>query len=491
MPTARLIIQQPGQRARVAEAAGAVVSVGRRPDNTVCLEDTGVSKYHAVIERRGGEYFVTDLGSSNGTTVNGEPLHATRALRDGDLICLGGNSTLQFQLEGGAGGLPAGPAAGMPAASGLTNGLTPPPVPGVRAPSMPSVPSVPSVPGVQMPHAPGVSMPSTPGLNAPSVPSVQTPQAVQKILGMPRALLAAGSATLAGGVILAALWGFGVVGGSSARPARPEDELLGTEQLEELEGADAKAGGASAAAPPDASQGLAAATTADAVAPPAPAVPPAGAAAAASADATASLARGLAGQISQKSGYAFDPRFVEQIKTYVNEYRVTASYYDRAAKYRDRVEREFSNTQGIHPLVPYLLAMSQTKFVERGAGGVWNLPPALLSQYAGSADTSDPDVSTRAAAAYARALLDTFDKEDFMYAIACYGMIVDDAGKVRMKLEEKDPGRRLRGDFWRMKSEGVVQGAQVERVARFFAAGIVFENPAQFGLKERPLSSLY
>jgi hypothetical protein len=36
-----------------------------------------------------------------------------------------------------------------------------------------------------------------------------------------------------------------------------------------------------------------------------------------------------------------------------------------------------------------------------------------------------------------------------------------------------------------------VQGAQVERVARFFAAGIVCENPAQFGLKEKPFSSLY
>jgi hypothetical protein len=491
MPTARLIIQQPGQRARVAEASGALVSVGRRPDNTVCIEDSGVSKYHAVIERRGGQYFVTDLGSSNGTTVNNEPLHTSRALSDGDLICVGGNSTLQFQLEGDAGGdeLPTAPAAGMPSAPGLTTGLTPPSVPGVRAPSIPSAPPIPSAPGVQMPHAPSVSMPSTPGVNVPSVPSVQTPQAVQKILGMPRALLAGVSATLAGGVILAALWGFGVVGGSSAKPARPEDELLGTEQLEELEGADAKAKGESEAAAPAAAQGQAAATTpADA----APVAPPAGAAAAAaSADATASLARGLAGQISQKSGYAFDPRFVDQIKTYMNDYKATASYYDRASKYRDRIEREFSNTQGIHPLVPYLLAMSQTKFVEREGGGVWNVPPAVLAPYAGSGDTSDPDVATRAAAAYTRALLDTFDKEDFMYAIACYGMVVDDAGKVRMSLEEKDPGRRLRGDFWKMKSAGVVQGAQVERVARFFAAGIVFENPAQFGLRERPLSSLY
>src|ERR1044072_7960124 len=100
MPTARLTIQQPGQRSRYAEVSGPVVSVGRRPDNTIWLEDSDVSKYHAVIERRGALYFITDLGSSNGTTVNNEPLVAQRTLRDGDLICLGGNSTLQFYLDG-------------------------------------------------------------------------------------------------------------------------------------------------------------------------------------------------------------------------------------------------------------------------------------------------------------------------------------------------------------------------------------------------------
>src|ERR1044072_7451706 len=478
MPTARLTIQQPGQRSRYAEVSGPVVSVGRRADNTVCLEDSGVSKYHAVIERRGALYFITDLGSSNGTTVNNEPLVAQRALRDGELICLGGNSTLQVHLQGEQGDAPP---------------------PGVASASLPSAPSfnLPSVPSVQMPHAPNVRMPSAPSVHVPSAPNVRVPsaasiqalQVVQRLLGMPKSLLAGVSATLAGGLILAALWGLGVVGGSSAKTTRPEDELPGTEQLEELEGTAAKSKGEGAAAAPPASQEQAAPTS------PAKAAPPAGAAAAASAaastDATASLARALASQISQKSGYTFDPRFVEQIKTYMNDYKAAANYYERAAKYRDPIEREFSNTQGIQPLVPYLLAMSQTKFVERDAGGVWNLPPTVFSQYAGSADPSDPNVSTRAAAAYTRALLDTFEKEDFMYAIACYGMSVDQAGEVSRALEEKDPGRRLRGDFWKMKSAGVVQGAQAERVARFFAAGIVFENPGQFGLKGEPLSTLY
>ncbi|HEX7315397.1 MAG TPA: FHA domain-containing protein [Pyrinomonadaceae bacterium] len=497
MPTARLIIQQPGQRARVAEFAGTVVSVGRRADNTVCLEDSGVSKYHAVIERRGEHYFVTDLGSSNGTTVNDEPLTAQRPLRDGDRICLGGNSTLEFHLAAKPGDAPAPGGAGLPSAPGLTAGLTPPSVPNVNMPHVPGVnmphapnvrlPSAPHMPSVQTPHVPTVQAPHVPSIQAPHVPSVQTPSIVHRVLNMPRALLAAVSATLLGGVILAALWGAGVGGGSSSKPAHAADDLT-ADPLEQLDAAaePTKDEGSTAAPAASQEQPTAPTTTADAPPPPPPV-----SAAAANADATAALARALAGQISQKSGYTFDPRFVEQIKTYTNDYRATANYYERAGKYRDAIEREFSNTQGIQPLVPYLLAMSQTKFVERGGGGVWNLSPTLLAQYAGSADTSDPTASTRAAAAYTRALFDTFEQEDFMYAVACYGMSVDDAGELSKALAEKDPGRRLRGDFWKMKSMGVVQGAQVERVARFFAAGIVFENPGQFGLKGQPLSTLY
>ena len=90
-----------------------------------------------------------------------------------------------------------------------------------------------------------------------------------------------------------------------------------------------------------------------------------------------------------------------------------------------------------------------------------------------------------------RSLLDLFERENFMYAVACYGMTLDEAGQVRVALEGKDPSGQGRTDFWKMKNAGVVQGAQVERVARFFAAGIVCENPAQYGLKEKPFSSLY
>ena len=49
------------------------------------MDEPLVSRAHARIERRGGSYFVLDLGSTNRTKVNGEPV-IERELRDGDQL---------------------------------------------------------------------------------------------------------------------------------------------------------------------------------------------------------------------------------------------------------------------------------------------------------------------------------------------------------------------------------------------------------------------
>jgi hypothetical protein len=138
--------------------------------------------------------------------------------------------------------------------------------------------------------------------------------------------------------------------------------------------------------------------------------------------------------------------------------------------------------------------MSRTRFNDTGSG-VWQLPAPVVKYYAPDmtpADMSDPDKSARVAATYTKQLLDTFQgRENFMYAVACYGLPISDAGNVLTALQTKDPGGDQRFDFWKMKNAGVVGGDQVDAVARFFAAGIVCENPQRFGLKQdKPLSSL-
>lgn len=64
-------------------------SLGRHPSNTIQLLDKIVSKEHCTIERRGPVYVLRDLGSLNGTYVNGERVNGERELKHGDDIALG------------------------------------------------------------------------------------------------------------------------------------------------------------------------------------------------------------------------------------------------------------------------------------------------------------------------------------------------------------------------------------------------------------------
>ncbi len=75
-----------GQRIVLGEA---IVSIGRLGDCTLVLEDGNVSRHHAEIRPYGTGFRLVDLGSTNGTFVNGERI-AERQLRDGDVLRFGG-----------------------------------------------------------------------------------------------------------------------------------------------------------------------------------------------------------------------------------------------------------------------------------------------------------------------------------------------------------------------------------------------------------------
>ena len=66
-----------------------LLTVGRGLNNDIILEDTRVSRHHAQLRYRARRFWIADTGSTNGTFVNGEQV-AERALRDGDIISLGG-----------------------------------------------------------------------------------------------------------------------------------------------------------------------------------------------------------------------------------------------------------------------------------------------------------------------------------------------------------------------------------------------------------------
>ncbi|MDB4943921.1 MAG: Adenylate cyclase [Labilithrix sp.] len=64
-------------------------SLGRHPNNSIQLLDKIVSKEHCILEQRDGNFVLRDLGSLNGTYVNGERVRGEMPLRHGDEIALG------------------------------------------------------------------------------------------------------------------------------------------------------------------------------------------------------------------------------------------------------------------------------------------------------------------------------------------------------------------------------------------------------------------
>jgi hypothetical protein len=95
-----------GQRAGVVLAlTGADCSVGRHPASGLRFHaqgDASVSARHAQLLRGGGGWELRDLGSTNGTYLNGRRLSAPARLRDGDRIGLGpGGPLLEFRLGAG------------------------------------------------------------------------------------------------------------------------------------------------------------------------------------------------------------------------------------------------------------------------------------------------------------------------------------------------------------------------------------------------------
>jgi len=81
---------------QIAELAiGVRLTLGRHTQNDIQLTDREVSKFHAIIERRGSGFFFRDLKSSNGSFVNGQEVSSVQ-LDDGDEIVLG-NSWFIFR----------------------------------------------------------------------------------------------------------------------------------------------------------------------------------------------------------------------------------------------------------------------------------------------------------------------------------------------------------------------------------------------------------
>ncbi len=88
------------QNGREHPLTGAITRIGRFADNDIVLDDTDVSRHHAVITDTGTGFVITDLRSTNGIEVQGQRIRGSATLANGDRIRIGGYD-FTFEVRGG------------------------------------------------------------------------------------------------------------------------------------------------------------------------------------------------------------------------------------------------------------------------------------------------------------------------------------------------------------------------------------------------------
>lgn len=494
-----------------------LITIGRAADNVIAFtDDSNVSRYHAEIENRGdGDYWIFDLNSSNGTTLNGEPLTVEKPLFDGDKIWIGGSQSIEVVLSDRE----------APA----------------REPEEEQEPEVVAEPEAE--EAPSAA----PEQQAKKFPLIYIVAGLALLV----ALFAVGIA-----VIIYALSGSGFGGSceATAKIAKPlNGDILSDPTAIEIELDDpnecvAKAvytidGEAVASAdkppftatidpnqfpglsdgldhylkvvlidskgnevPQPAEVALNFDTLVTETPPPTPEIPTNGGgggggqpqqqAPQVSLTDTKSMTDRIIPRFSGQASYVTgNPEFLNAVAGLTTDY-VEPGFYQRALKYRDVINTEFIQERGLDPPLGYLLAMARSKFQPtndpKGAG-LWRMDNQLVLafKYNGTCGTEtiaseSQDCAAIAASSYLKdMILKAFggNSGDIIYVIAAFGMRPIDAAKWRQTLPED------RKDFWSVLAN---DPQKQDAVARFFAASIVAENPARFGLQDdKPLSTLY
>lgn len=96
----RLVMSQGPQPGQMFHLEKDSTSLGRDPGSDIVIDDPQVSRQHARITRQGGLMVVEDLGSTNGTFVNGMRLTGPHTLASGDMIGLGDAVALTYYGAG-------------------------------------------------------------------------------------------------------------------------------------------------------------------------------------------------------------------------------------------------------------------------------------------------------------------------------------------------------------------------------------------------------
>ena len=481
-----------------------VTTIGRASENAVAFpHDSNISRYHAEIRWRDDEFYLIDLGSSNGTTVNGTPVTGEQLLRDGDAIVFGGSSSVDFAIieekseeSSSAGSVSATDEAvekeeaeivedaekvddkkpWMLGVAGAMCGLALVCVLGaagyyyfyktsgcsakaaIIAPESGDLLKDATEVEVDAENTECVSravfvlddMIIASTTDAPYEASIDPREFPELADGLNHSLK----------IVLEDEQG--------NRIGQPDEVLLAFETI---------------ATPTPTPEDV---ITTDERPRPTPQT-----AKQVSLIETQEMAKRLVKQFSGQFEYKFDRQFLQEVQKKTAEY-ASDGYFSRAQQYRDAINVAYVQEQNLDAPLGFVLAMSRSKFVpeKQNAGeGLWRMPNEFVTAnaYNGTCEIKDLSEPTQTCAAISSAaylkniVLNVFEG-DVVYGVAAFGMSPQEAAAWKMSLPAN------RADFWNL----IRQPAQREEIVRFFAAGIVAENPQKFGLKrDLPISQLY
>ena len=160
----RLVMRRGPNPNQVYDLSKDNVTIGRDITNDIVINDPEVSRHHLRFTRGGDGFTMEDLGSTNGTFMNGQRMTGSRPLRPGDMIGLGETVTLAY--EPASSPTVAGPAASAPPPAAGPTMQTPiqRPEGGTSAQS-----------GASQPFGPGASQPYQAGAPAPGPSQTYSP----------------------------------------------------------------------------------------------------------------------------------------------------------------------------------------------------------------------------------------------------------------------------------------------------------------------------
>lgn len=139
----RLVVRRGPQPNQIYELTKEVTTLGRDITNDIVINDREASRHHLRLVRSGGNVTIEDLGSTNGTFVNGKRVSGVTPLQNGDMVGLGETVTLGFEAHRAQSGQPAPSQSSAPPQQQAPVISTPPPQPEIPASDSPYSPPQP------------------------------------------------------------------------------------------------------------------------------------------------------------------------------------------------------------------------------------------------------------------------------------------------------------------------------------------------------------